>query len=93
MKKRTMLRLLFSAELFVFAWFYYYGSHGLHTVYDLREENVTLEHEIVAMKDALTAQEAEVVCWQTDPFYKEKLAREQLHMAKEGEQVYLYERT
>ncbi len=88
-QKRIILRLIFMLEVLVFGWFYYYGVCGMKDIYQLQQENEQIEQQIQMVQNEIVARECEVAAWQTDPFYKEKLAREQLHMAKEGEEIYL----
>ncbi len=89
MRKKTILRLAFTLEIAVFGWFYYYGLHGLKTVGELQCENEAIEKRIELARDDIEMRQQEIIAWQTDPFYREKVAREQLHMAKEGEEIYL----
>jgi hypothetical protein len=40
------------------------------------------------MKDEIEQLEQEIYAWQTDDFYKEKVAREQLQMARKGDELF-----
>lgn len=91
-RKRMIMRGAFVAEIILFTWFYYYGMCGMREIRRLRVENDQLEQQIGVANDCLAQKEQELAAWQSDPFYKEKLAREQLHMAKEGEEIYLVDR-
>jgi len=88
-QKRTIMRISFMVEIIVFSWFYYYGVGGIQEIYQLQEENKSFEQRIVITQQAIEQKQEELAAWQSDSFYKEKLAREQLHMAKEGEEIYL----
>lgn len=88
-KKRIMLRFVFMLEVLVFGWFYYYGVCGMNEIYQIQKENKQIEQQIQVVQNEIAVRTQEVKAWKTDPFYKEKLAREQLHMAKEGEEIYL----
>ncbi len=89
-RKRTMMRLAFTAEVMLFSWFYYYGVCGMKEIYQLQQENDGIEQHIEMVQRDIVGRECELKSWLSDPFYKEKWAREQLHMAKEGEEIYLY---
>lgn len=91
-QKRTVMRVFFVAELVLFAWFYQYGVSGMHHIEQLYEENKQCEQKIQVLSAEIAQKERELTSWQNDSFYKEQLAREQLHMAKEGEEIYLVAR-
>lgn len=88
MLKRKILRIFFGAEIFVFFLAYFFGSQGFYNLQKLKHENAVLEKDIFASEQELSDLAAEVVAWQTEPFYKEKLAREHLHMARTDEEIY-----
>ncbi|TET34105.1 hypothetical protein E3J61_03220 [Candidatus Dependentiae bacterium] len=91
-QKRTIMRIVFTVEVLLFSWFYYYGMCGMREIYQLQAENKLFEQQIVVAHHEIGMKEEELHAWGSDPFYKEKLAREQLHMAKEGEEIYLVSR-
>lgn len=88
-QKRMVMRVLFTVEVILFGWFYYYGMCGMREIAQLQDENRTFEQQIVLAHHEIEMKEQELSAWGSDPFYKEKLAREQLHMAKDGEEIYL----
>ncbi len=92
-QKRTMMRIAFTVEVILFSWFYYYGMCGMREISQLQGENRAFEQQIAVAHQEIKKKKQELVAWQSDPFYKEKLAREQLHMAKEGEEIYLVDRS
>jgi cell division protein FtsB len=49
---------------------------------------VRVEQDILVLKKEVQDLQEELVAWQTDPFYKEKVAREQLQMARPGEELF-----
>lgn len=91
-RKRIIMRIAFAIELVLFAWFYQYGVYGMHYIHQLCEENRVCEQKIDALVSHIAQKEQELVSWQTEPFYKEQLAREQLHMARDGEEIYVMTR-
>jgi len=86
--KQTALRIFFAIEIIVFAWVYVFGPQGMQVLRDVQKENVTLEATITTLRSEMHQLEDQVVAWKTYPFYKEKIAREQLQMARKGDQVY-----
>lgn len=87
--KHVWIRSFFMIEIALFSLFYYFGSHGLKEVFVLKKENRIIDKQVDLVKGDIAQLESEILTWQTDPFYKEKLAREKLHMAKKDEEIYL----
>lgn len=87
--KQKFLRLFFCAEVLLFTFVYYCGPHGLQVLHALEQENEHLEGKIIQLRGEITTLESEIDVWQTQTFYQEKMAREQLQMARAGEIVYL----
>ncbi len=87
--KRMVLRILFVFEIFIFTGVYCFGSQGMRVVFALCRENDQIEHHIADVQQTVALLENDVHVWQENPFFKEKLAREQLQMARDGELVYL----
>ena len=86
--KKMCMRLLLLVEMAVFGYLYVYGINGIQTlkkqcavVFDT-EKNVTL------LKNDVEQLEKEIYAWQTNDFYKEKVAREQLQMARKGDEIF-----
>lgn len=80
-------RIFLLGEIFIFLGVYFFGVDGLQKLCVLRDENMKLEQEVVSLNNEIAALEHEIVAWNTDPFYKEKLAREQLQMAREQDEI------
>jgi Septum formation initiator. len=89
MRKKNILHMFLCAEIIVFGWFYYAGNQGLRSVYALGCENEKVTVEIGNVKQEIATLETTIKAWQTDSFYKEKLAREDLHLANPQEEIYL----
>ena len=87
--KRLTARVLFAGELLVFVWVYFYGAHGFFELSALREECT----QIAAQKERKAADikllQDKIIAWNVHSFEKEKLAREQLQMARKDEIIYL----
>ena len=89
MKKRYGLQILLGIEFVIFGWFYYAGTHGISAVYQLKKETQKIEEHIAIVQSEIAEIKQHIQLVQSDDFYKEKHAREQLHMVREDEQVYL----
>lgn len=89
MKKKYGIKLFFAAEILIFSWFYYAGANGLCAVQELSKENCEVEMSITQVKKEIEDADKAITCWSSDDFYKEKMAREELHMAREDEKIYL----
>jgi cell division protein FtsB len=79
---------LLVGELLVFVVMYVAGGQGLRAVHALQHENQELYAELVLLKKDVDALEVSLKEWHEKDFYKEKIAREQLQMARAGDTVY-----
>ena len=86
--KRIVARLFFGLEIIIFAGFYIGGPHGLLVQRALERENRELLLETQKIQNELLALNDSIAQWDAHPFFKEKIAREQLQMAREGDQIY-----
>jgi cell division protein FtsB len=86
--KQYLLRGFFAVEIVIFSGIYFFGAQGLHNVWRMQHENSNVQHTLTALQGEVAHLEQELYAWQHHPFYKEKLAREQLQMARPGEQIY-----
>ena len=91
MQKKIIIRLFLCAEVAVFGWFYYYGARGYLSVQELKRENIDITHHIAELQQEIEDVDRQIVAWSTDPFFKEKIAREQLQMARADDVIYLVE--
>jgi cell division protein FtsB len=82
------MRLLLLVEMAGFGYLYMYGTNGMQTLAKQRETVITLENNVVKLKNDIEHLEEEIYAWQTDDFYKEKVAREQLQMARKGDELF-----
>ena len=87
--KKIILRAFFAGEIILFFTFYLFGAHGIQALMRVDHENKVLEQEIVTLKSDLKAAAVEIDEWNNYPFYKEKIARERLHMAYPGDEIYM----
>ena len=89
--KQSILRIFFVLEIAVFICVYLLGAHGVQLILQLKKENRQLSQEIMALNTTINTLEQELFAWNATPFYKEKFAREQLQMAREGEIIFFLE--
>ncbi len=83
-----VLRKLLVVEVVIFVGYYLFGAHGLQAIKGIKRENSTLEGSIVQLQQEIASLERDIVQWDTNLFYKEKIAREQLQLAREGDEIY-----
>jgi cell division protein FtsB len=86
--KAYLLRLFLLGEIVIFGAVYFWGEDGVNRYNKICEENRKIEQDIIVLKKEVQDLEAQLSAWQTDPFYKEKVAREQLQMARAGEELF-----
>ncbi len=86
--KRWVIKLIFAGELLFFSATFFFGSHGVQALHELNKEIGLLQREIVTLEDEVVALEVDITQWRDNDFYKEKMAREQLQMARSDERVY-----
>jgi cell division protein FtsB len=85
---KKVLILLFIAEIVIIVGNFLYAENGLPAILTLQQESGHLKDEIQAIKKELATMEEQLAQWDKYPFYKEKIAREQLHMIRDNEIVY-----
>lgn len=88
-KKKFFIRVIFLAEIALFVYGYVWGSHGMMNLYGCKKANMRLLQELENERRALRDIEQQIEAWNSDPFYKEQYARENLHMARAGEIMYV----
>jgi cell division protein FtsB len=86
--KSWISRIFLCCELLIFLSVYFCGVDGRPKVHKLCAENNKLDEEIAVLSKEIAAIENEELAWNTDPFYKEKVAREQLQMACVDDEIF-----
>ncbi len=89
MQKKTLLRFFLGVEIMLFGWFYYSGARGILAVHELKQENDLIVAQIENTQKELLLLDHQIVAWHNDPFFAEKIAREELHMAHAGDEIYM----
>lgn len=88
MDKRVIGHVVFYVMLGVFALVYFFGQRGVGTLCALKRAN----RQLVLANEALKAENKQLMYmidyWRTDPFCKERFAREKLQLAYPGDHVY-----
>jgi cell division protein FtsB len=86
--KRLVTRFLLSAQVIFFGWAYFFGTQGLVSLCRYEHENNEQATQNEHIRQRVASLNKELHAWHTHPFYKEKVAREQLQMAHEGDTIY-----
>ncbi|MGA1842636.1 MAG: FtsB family cell division protein [bacterium] len=81
--------LLFLAVFFIFLTIF--GKNGLLQVGDLKKVRLLLTEEIWALREENDALRKEIRGLKEDPFFIEKVAREELNLVRPNELVYYFD--
>lgn len=87
--KRKLFRLLFAGEIIIFGILYFFGPYGVYYLQHTSAEYRELKKEITTLQQEIKELENNIYLIKTDSFYKEKIAREQLQMARKEDVIYL----
>jgi len=86
--KKTILRFFFVIEITMFLGVYFFGGNGLQYLNRLKNENNVIKYKVLALENEINTLKKDIKDWNMNDFYKEKVAREQLQMAKHGDIIY-----
>lgn len=86
---RALFYLLFVTEIICFAGLFSVGPNGMAKMALLQQEDKQIQQEIEQIKHELTQLEKQIDDWYANSFLREKIAREELQMARDGDQIYL----
>jgi len=89
-KKKYSLRLFLCVEIVVFGAFYFFGSTGMLTLWKLQHELELQAHDVQKAKDEMLQLQTHLALQKKNPFFLQKIAREQLQMARGDEEIYMY---
>lgn len=87
--KKMFTRLLLAGECLASILWYLCSSQGLRAEQKILAEIHALETEISQLTTEITHIQTTTTSWQNYPWYTEKFAREQLHMARPHEEIYI----
>jgi Septum formation initiator len=90
-KKQLFVRIIFLAELCLFTYGYVWGKQGIINLYERKKVNALLLQQLAHERTVLEELSALTVAWNDDFFYKERYARENLHMGRKEDIVYISE--
>ena len=90
MKRYRLLlfKLFFLGEITAFLYFYVHGSQGLVVVTMLKNQTADIVSTISMLHQECDQLERQRMRWDQCAYFKEKIAREQLQMARSDEHVY-----
>lgn len=86
--KQIIIRALFALEMCICLWVYLFGVHGWYRLIELRNECQSMRQTIARKQQEIEAVQEQITAWNTHSFYKEKMAREQLQMARKNDLIY-----
>jgi cell division protein FtsB len=86
--KKLVLLWLLAAEVVIFCANFCLSPHGLRAIILAQHNNDALEHDIAVLKDDIARLEQKIILWHKYPYYKEKIARTKLLMARKNEKIY-----
>ena len=89
LNKRVVLRVFLGIEIVVFLFFYCISPNGLPLLKKREQENKVIQKCIAQLEKEIEMIEQETNEWEDDSFYKERIAREQLYMARPDDEVYV----
>lgn len=88
MAKRITYVCILLTQIAFFCYISIYGKKGWLALSKLKQEiHITTNKKEIKEKEISELQEV-ITAWSTDSFYKEKIAREQLQMARPGDQIF-----
>ncbi|MCL4361074.1 septum formation initiator family protein [Candidatus Dependentiae bacterium] len=87
--KKLSLRIFFVIEITIFFSFYFFGNEGYKKIKSLKIEKQNLEKNINSLNENINLLAIEIEDFKKFPYYKEKIAREHLQLAKKNDQIYL----
>lgn len=86
--KKVVMRMFLMLEMVAFGYVYVCGKNGLQSLHKHNNSVINLKKNIVQRDQEIALLEKEIYVWQSDDFYKEKIAREQLQMARKGDELF-----
>lgn len=87
--KGSVYIVLLFVQLTTIGYWYTYGTRGLYPLYYLYQDKAQAKQEVELLKLELAQLENEVKEWHSDPYYGQKVAREQLQLVQSSDVIYL----
>jgi cell division protein FtsB len=82
------MKVLLLFEMTAFGYIYLFGQNGIKELQIQQLSVVELQKNLILLDDEIVQLKKEIYAWQTNDFYKEKVAREQLQMARKGDELF-----
>jgi len=86
--KRLFLKGLLVTEMITLVYIYLFGMNGVVMLQTQRNIVVQLQKDITLLEEDIRLLKEEIDKWNNHDFYKEKVAREQLQMARKGDELF-----
>ena len=83
-----LLYALLGVEMIVFAGFFIRGPQGLRTLNDMYVEQESMQEGLTQMTQEVAVLKQDIDNWNKHSFHKQKIAREQLQMACQEDEVF-----
>lgn len=87
--KRKIVRMFFCIEIIVCILLYVCGSHGLQALNVLEKQNMVLKERTKSLEAEVNVLQNALREWDMYPFYKEKIARQELQLARDSDELYM----
>jgi cell division protein FtsB len=86
--KQMIVRGILVVEMVAFGYMYLFGKNGLQVVHEQNKVLVLLQQTVDQLQTEIDGLTSDIMQWETNDFYKEKIAREQLQMARKGDKLF-----
>lgn len=87
--KKTLLRIFFAFETIVFSFVYLFGAQGITAMRQLQREHEKLQLTLHSLETEVAQRTLRLASLKQDTFPLEKIARENLHMARKNEIIFV----
>lgn len=84
----TILYVVLGIEVLLFAGLYIRGPQGIVKLHEIHGEEVTICTGVDQLRQEVVTLKQDIEAWHKHPFHKEKIAREQLQMARPDDEVF-----
>lgn len=92
-RKKRLIFLTFAILSFIyFSFSFVFGDMGLFRYLELNKTKKNIENEIAGIDRQNEQIRAQLKLFKEDPFYREKLAREEYGLSKPNEYIFKYDR-
>lgn len=87
--KKIIFRVAFLVQVLIFSGWYVWGKDGLVFLQRIRHQNNVLAEQVNALEQEVDDLSMNICAVKTEDFFKEKIARQQLQMARADETIYI----